>query len=123
MQSGKGVVPSVLPSSLFLIFLGSMDCLTTVVGATFFGTQELNPILSGLVSTDLSAFVVLKLAVTVAVGLIFIAAQKTLMCSSDHSSHSFHVASKILKAAYYSVLLFLVIVVVNNLLVLLSAVI
>ena len=119
MQSGNGV----LPSCLFLIFMGSMDCLTTVVGVTFFGTQELNPILSGLVSSDLSAFVLLKLAVTVGVGLIFITAQKTLLSSSDHCSHSFQIASKMLKAAYYSVLLFLAIVVVNNILVLLGVVI
>ena len=56
-----------------------MDCLTTVVGAMFFGAREANPVLAGLVSSKLSGFVVVKFAVTVTVSLILILAQKTLM--------------------------------------------
>lgn len=114
MQSSQNV-----PSCLFLIFMGSMDCLTTVIGVAYFGTRELNPVLSGLVSSDLSGFVVLKLSVTVAVGLIFILAQKTLMKTSDHNSTSFKIAMRTLKLAYFSIVLFLAIVVANNILVLL----
>lgn len=96
-----------------------MDCLTTVVGTLFFGTQELNPVLAGLVNTNLLAFVGLKLAVTVAVGLIFVLAQKTLMKTPDHNSASFKFATTTLKVAYFGILLFLAIVVANNILVLL----
>ena len=78
--------------SLFLIFMGSMDCLTTVIGTLYYGTRELNPVLAGLVNSNISAFVVLKLTVTVAVGLIFILAQKTLMKSPDKNSASFKIA-------------------------------
>lgn len=99
--------------------MGSMDCLTTVVGAVFFGTRELNPVLAGLVSSDLSGFVVVKLAVTVSVGLIFILAQKTLMRTSDHNSNQFKVALRTLKMAYFTIVLFLAVVVANNVLVLL----
>ena len=102
--------------------MGSMDCLTTVVGVVFFGTQELNPVLSGLVSSNLSVFVVLKLTVTVAVGLIFVLAQKTLMRTPDHNSPSFKFAMKTLNMAYFSIVLFLAIVVANNILVLLRIV-
>jgi hypothetical protein len=103
--------------------MGSMDCLTTVLGALFFGTRELNPVLAGLVSSDIPGFVMLKLSVTVAVGLIFVLAQKTLMRTSDHTSNSFKIALKTLKMAYFSIVLLLSIVVANNILVLLHLII
>ena len=113
MQIGTQTV-----ASLFLIFMGSMDCLTTVIGTLYYGTRELNPVLAGLVSSNLPAFVILKLAVTVAVGLIFILAQKTLMKFPNKNSASFKIALQTLKIGYFSIVLFLVIVVTNNLLVL-----
>ena len=120
MQTSQNVSAS---ACLLLIFMGSMDCLTTVLGTAFFGTRELNPVLAGLVSTDLSVFVIVKLSVTVAVGLIFILAQKTLMRAKDHTSDTFRIAMQTLKVAYFSVLLFLAIVVANNIIVLLRFVI
>ena len=104
--------------SLFLIFMGSMDCLTTVIGSLYFGTRELNPVLAGLVNSNIPAFVALKLTVTISVGLIFILAQKTLMKTPNKNSASFKIALRILKIAYFSIVLFLAIVVANNLLVL-----
>lgn len=104
--------------SLFLIFMGSMDCLPTVIGTLYYGTRELNPVLAGLVNSNLPGFVVLKLAVTVSVGLIFILAQKTLMKAPDKNAASFKIALRIMKVAYFSIVLFLAIVVANNLLVL-----
>ena len=98
--------------------MGSMDCLTTVIGTLYYGTRELNPILAGLVSSNLPAFVIVKLTVTVSVGLIFILAQKTLMKSPNKNSASFKIALQILRIAYFSIILFLAIVVANNLLVL-----
>ncbi len=120
-KGDKLVLQSLQPlPSLFLIFMGSMDCLTTVIGSLYFGTRELNPILAGLVSSNLPAFVVLKLTVTVFVGLTFILAQKVLMKSADKNSASFKTASRMLRAAYFGIVMFLAIVVVNNLLVLFS---
>ncbi|MGD0995100.1 MAG: DUF5658 family protein [Candidatus Bathyarchaeia archaeon] len=107
--------------SLFLIFMGSVDCLTTVIGSLYYGTRELNPVLAGLVNSNLPAFVIVKLTVTVSVGLIFILAQKTLMRSPDKNSASFKIALQILRITYFSTLLFLAIVVTNNLLVLFNS--
>jgi membrane protein DedA with SNARE-associated domain len=104
--------------SLFLIFMGSMDCLTTVIGSLYFGTRELNPVLAGLVNSNIPAFVALKLTVTISVGLIFIFAQKTLMKTPDKNSPEFKNALRILRVAYFGIVLFLAIVVANNLLVL-----
>jgi hypothetical protein len=107
-------------SSLLLIFMGSMDCLTTVIGTLFFGTVEVNPLISGLVSTNLAMFVVVKLAVTTFVGMIFVLAQRTLLQSENKYSPSFRIANNILRGAFVGITFFLVVVVVNNVLVILK---
>lgn len=104
--------------SLLLIVMGFMDCLTTVIGTLYFGTIELNPIISGLVHSNLPAFVVLKIGITVAAGLIFILAEKTLLVSANRQSKSFIIAHNTLRIAYGGVVIFLIIVVINNILVL-----
>ena len=105
--------------SLFLILMGSLDCLTTVIGTLFFGAVELNPIIAGLVTSNIAAFVVVKLTVTFSVALIFVLADRTILKIPDKATNSFKAASRILKTAYLIVLLFLATVVVNNILVLL----
>lgn len=104
--------------SLFLVLLGSIDCLTTVIGTMFFGATELNPILSGLVNTNLPVFVIVKLAVTLAVSFIFILANKTLVKIPDKENNSFKVAHRMLRFSYFGIVLFLMIVVINNVFVL-----
>ena len=101
-------------SSLLLIFMGSMDCLTTVVGTLFFGTVEMNPLIVGLVNTNIALFVVVKLAVTLFVGMIFVLAQRTLLQSENKRCRSFRVANNILRGAFVGITVFLVLVVVNN---------
>lgn len=100
--------------------MGSMDCVTTVIGTLYFNTQELNPLIADLVNTNLPAFVVIKLAVTVAVGAIFIVAEKTLMKNKSKTDKSFKIAHNTLKAAYIGIAVFLTVVVANNIIVLLS---
>ena len=100
-------------SGLLLVLMGSMDCLTTVVGTQFFGTREINPFIAGLVSSNLPIFVALKLAVTVCVALIFVFAEKMLLASRD-KNRAFKIAHNTLRASYVGVVLFLVFVVANN---------
>ncbi len=109
-------------ASLLLILMGSMDCLTTVVGTLYFGTQELNPLISALVSTNLPAFVIIKLAVTVSVGLVFVLAERTLMRAGNITDKSFKMAYRTLQVAYGGIILFLALVVINNIIVLLAAI-
>lgn len=104
--------------SLLLVFMGSMDCLTTVVGTVYFGTQELNPLIADLVYTNLPGFIVLKLVISFAVGFIFVLAEKALRGSSNKNDKSFKVAHNTLKAAYIGIAIFLALVVANNVLVL-----
>ncbi len=108
--------------TFMLALMGSMDCLTTVIGILYFGAVELNPFIAGVVSTNLPAFVVLKLTTTVFVCLIFVQAEKILMRSEDKTSRAFLWTHKLLKVAYVGVIAFLVVVVGNNLWVLASAV-
>jgi hypothetical protein len=50
---------------MLMALIGSMNCLTTLVGIFFFGARELNPLVAGLVSSSLPVFVAVKLAVAV----------------------------------------------------------
>ena len=104
---------------MFLILMGSMDCLTTVIGVLYFGTVEINPFIAGLVNTNMPAFVVIKLTVTVMAALVFVFAEKTLLKLPNHEAKSFLNAQRVLKTAYIAIVLFLVIVVANNILVIL----
>jgi hypothetical protein len=107
-------------ASALLIFMGSMDCLTTVIGTVYYGTQELNPLIAGLVNTNILAFVVLKLAVTFSVGIIFVLAEKALKNPNNAHDNSFKVAYITLKVASIGIVLFLFLVVMNNIIVLLQ---
>jgi hypothetical protein len=122
MSKGEGVYmlkTEVFPSFL-LIFMGSIDCLTTVIGVLYFGAVELNPFLAGIVSTNIGAFLVVKLAATILIAFTYILANKTLMKTQNKSTKSFKYSCKFLKVAYAGILAFLVIVVANNLIILLA---
>jgi len=107
--------------TLLLVLMGSMDCLTTVIGVLYFGAVELNPFLSGLVSANLPVFVVLKLTTTIFVCLILLRAEKILMRTPNKTTKAFSRTQKLLKIAYAGVIVFLMIVVANNTIVLLQA--
>jgi membrane protein DedA with SNARE-associated domain len=95
-----------------------MDCLTTVVGTLFFGTRELNPIIAQLVHTNIAAFVGVKLAATIGVGIILIVAEKILIKNSNTQDQNYKTARNILRGAYVAISVFLAIVVLNNVFVL-----
>jgi len=107
-------------SSLLLILMGSMDCLTTVIGTLYVGTVELNPLIAALVSTNMPAFVIVKLTVTVSVGLIFVLAENTLMHSRNKRTKSFKTTYKVLRTAFVGMIFFLAIVVANNIFVIIT---
>lgn len=122
MSKGEGVYMLRRESltSFLLIFMGSIDCLTTVIGVLYFGAAELNPFVAGIVSTNIGAFLVVKLAATILIAFTYILANKTLMKTQNKSTKSFKYSCKFLKVAYAGILAFLVIVVANNLIILLA---
>ena len=106
-------------ASLLLVFMGTLDCLTTVVGTMYFGAKELNPLISGLLATHPSVFVVVKLAVTVCVAVTFVIVEKILLKNADIKDRSFRIAHNTLRATYVGIICFLFVVVTNNIWVLL----
>ncbi len=99
--------------------MGSIDCVTTVIGISFRGAAELNPVLAGVV-TNIPAFMVLKLSATLCVAGTYILANKTLNQASDKTTRTFRYSSYGMKVAYAGLVLFLAIVVINNFTVLLA---
>lgn len=100
--------------------MGSLDCLTTVIGTVYFGTYELNPIISSLVYSNIPAFIAIKLAVTFSVAFIFIRSDKALLKLANLKQVSIDIARKMLRATYIIIIIFLLIVVINNFLVLIQ---
>ena len=105
--------------SFLLIVMGSIDCLTTVIGVLYFGAAELNPFLAGIVSTNIQAFIAIKVAATIFIRLTYIQANKTLK-TMNRNSKTFLYSHKLVKIAYAGMILFLITVVTNNLLILIT---
>ncbi len=106
--------------SLFIILLGSIDCVTTMVGILYFGASELNPFLSGIVSSNIWAFLVLKVSATFFIAFTFIMAKRMLNKTSNRQTKSFKISNRLITVASAGLMLFLVVVVANNLVVLIA---
>jgi len=111
----KEVIPSLL-----LILMGSIDCLTTVVGVLYSGAKELNPFMAGIVRTNIGAFLAVKIAATVLIAFTYILANKALVRTQNKGSKSFKYSYKVLIVGYVGIMVFMIIVVANNLLILLA---
>jgi uncharacterized membrane protein len=119
MASIYNLKADVFPS-LFIILLGSIDCVTTVIGVLYFGAAELNPFLTGIVNTSIVAFLVLKLTATFLIGITYILAKRTLNKTTDKESRIFKYSNRIMNIAYAGLTVFLIIVVINNVTILLT---
>jgi hypothetical protein len=106
--------------SFFIILLGCIDAVTTAVGVLYFGAAELNPFLTGIVSTSIAAFLAVKISATFLIGFTYILAKRTLNKVLNKESKSFRYSNRLMKVAYAGLLCFLIIVVVNNLIILLA---
>jgi hypothetical protein len=107
-------------TSLLLIIMGSIDCITTVIGVLYSGAAELNPLMAGIVSTNIGAFLVVKITATMLIAFTYLLANKILMKSQNKSTKSFKYSCKLLRIGYAGIIAFLFIVVANNLLILLA---
>jgi membrane protein DedA with SNARE-associated domain len=109
----------VIPSFV-LVLMGSIDCLTTVIGVLYFGAVELNPFMAGVVNTNILAFMAIKMAATFLIGFTYILATRTLKKAVNKETRSYKYSHSLLKVAYAGLVMFLIVVVVNNLMILLS---
>ena len=106
--------------SLFIIVLGSIDCLTTAIGVLYSSAVELNPFMTGIVQTNLMAFFAIKISATFLIGFTYILAKRSLNKTMDKSTKNFKYSNWFMKGAYAGLLIFLIATVINNLLVLLA---
>jgi hypothetical protein len=100
-----------------LLLMGSLDCLTTVIGIFYFGAIEANPFMANMTSTNLPAFTALKLSTTLAVGLLFYGAGKILLRTSDKTSKPFKLTNALLRSVCVILTGLLLVAVINNMLV------
>jgi hypothetical protein len=106
--------------SFILIIMGFIDCLTTVIGVLYFGAEELNPLMAGIVSTNIGAFLALKISATFLMGGTYILSKRILNRTSNKESKSFKYSNRLIKVVYTGLIGFLLIVIINNLTVFLA---
>jgi Domain of unknown function (DUF5658) len=103
-----------------IFFLGSIDCLTTVIGIMNSKTYELNPLMAAIIGTGIGTFVVVKIAATTFIASTYILANQTLLKAHNKDGKCFKYSSKLIKASCIGIITFLVVVIVNNLLIILA---
>ena len=106
--------------SFLLVAMGLVDCLTTVIGISLSHASELNPFMAGVVSTNIGAFIALKIATSLIIASTYLIAHKILTSTSNKTSLGFKLSSVILKIVYGGIIAFFCVVVINNLVVLLA---
>ncbi len=94
-----------------LIFIGTLDFLTTIVGIEFFGATETNFLLAGLTQTNILLFSAVKITAITLTALLFYKAETKVKITNQISP----IAKKFLKSGYATCLLVLSFVVLNNL--------
>jgi len=119
-REGSFMLKAEIIPSLLLILMGSIDCLTIVIGVLYSGAKELNPLMAGMASTNIGAFLAVKIAATLLIAFTYVLANRTLIKTPNKSSKSFKYSYKLVKLAYVGIIIFMTIVVANNLLVLLK---
>ena len=97
-----------------LVLVGFLDWLTTVVGVVFFGASENNPLLFGLLSSNIVLFSAVKLFAVVAGGLAF---YKAAGLSTDLN---LGLTKRFLNVSYSMTFLALSVIVFNNLIIVLK---
>jgi hypothetical protein len=93
-----------------IILIGTLDWLTTVVGAVFFGAVETNPLLASLTESNMLLFSAVKLSAITLTGLLFYKAETKTKLTSEFSPF----AKKFLNSGYIISLFTLMAVVLNN---------
>jgi hypothetical protein len=102
---------------LALVFMGSIDWLTTIIGIVYFGAVEVNPFFADITRTNLVAFTAIKLTTTIFVGLLYYLGERMLQRLKDKNSKSFLCARITLRGGYVITTAVLLITILNNLIV------
>ena len=100
--------------------MGILDCFTTVIGVTFLGAIELNPLMDVLIKSNWLFFVALKLSVTVLVCFLFFQVNRRLVVLADKQCKVFKWTKALVMVALLSLSSFMIVNVVNNIVVLIQ---
>ena len=103
----------------FLIILGSIDCLTTITGVLYRGAVERNPFMSGIVNTNIAAFMIVKLSAVFLIGSTYLLTKIILNRTQNKQSKSFRYLKTFMRFLYFGLIAYFVVVVTNNFAVLL----
>lgn len=99
------------------LVIGLMDWVTTVIGLTFFGASEANPLMSGLSVSNIFLFSFVKLFAVTITGLALYKAASISVASNNGWSFS----KGIVNGGYALTFVILSFVVANNFLVMLNS--
>jgi hypothetical protein len=119
-ERGFDMIKLQMVPSFLLVAMGLADCLTTVLGVSFSGASELNPIMAGVVNTNIGAFVAVKIVATITIALTYGIASKMLTHSPTQTSKLFKFSNVVLKVGYGGIIAFFCLVVMNNIAILLA---
>jgi hypothetical protein len=100
--------------TLLLALMGVLDCITTVVGILFFGAFEKNPFMASLIQTNLSVFIVTKLAATAFVCFSLIQADRFIGKIKDKTGRAFRYSNRLFKGTFFCLIGFAAVTVANN---------
>jgi len=100
--------------------LGAIDCLTTVIGVSIYKIVEFNPLMSLLITYNISLFVILKLATAGIISLCLLLAQKQLFLIKNKTTKESKACYLLLNLGLFTILTIYVITITNNILILFS---
>ncbi len=106
--------------SLLIILMGTLDCVTTILGVAYAGATELNPAMAVIVNSNVGAFLVVKIAATIFIALTYVFARKILLHLPNKNGKTFRYSNRALSFAYVGLACFLAFAVANNLIILIK---
>ncbi|MGA2524579.1 MAG: DUF5658 family protein [Candidatus Bathyarchaeia archaeon] len=106
--------------SLLIVAMGTLDCITTVIGVVYSGAKELNPAMAVIVNSNVGAFLVVKIATTIFIALTYVIARQILTHIPNKNGKALLYSIKALTVSYVGITAFLALAVVNNLLILIK---
>ena len=106
--------------SLLIILMGTLDCVTTIIGVVYAGAKELNPVMAIMVNSNVGVFLVVKIGTTVLIALTYVLTRQILLHMPNKNGRAFLYSIKALTFAYVGLTAFLAFAVVNNLLILIK---
>ena len=106
----------------FLLMMGSIDWLTTILGLTYFGAAEGNPFIASLANTNLPAFAVVKMGTVFFVAFIFYQIEKTLSKSQDKKKENSKRNFYLIRSLQVASAIVLMVATINNTLIIAAAI-